>query len=973
MKKTHLPVAIVASLLLTGHVWSADVPMVAYLYSTYRPGMDSVHDETFAQLGWGSHKWRNLHVRQLTENLDRYDMVLCSMIYNLADPQDFKPYRARWLAFLEGGGVIVVAGPQDTAAQWDWIPHLGEDYHFTLKTLGAFQKYSDWTNPQAVLDFGLVRAAWAHFSSWSPKWTVTNHDANGKPIVMYQQVGKGLIVVATTYWDMFTRPQDLSKIWSFARRGTEQSPLEINQLSWGSKAFGSSKVDFTVRNRAEKPIDFRAVLRRFNGGNPPASVIREVSLDAGRQVELSLPYSIVSGDNEVSLVLDSAEGRVCLRRGTRYGMPDVADEMRTFDSLLGEVRLELGKLKDWPAGIVAASAKECESLAAESLALTKEFAGEDVDYQSIHDRAVAAADRARALKPRLATWAKLDTVPAADQQFLAFKTGLLENVYRDREWAGPVALEPDVELAANEYESFQLVILPLRGTVRNVRVTCSDLESAAGASIRDVEIRPVADVFVDTHNWPGSKDPYGWHPDVLLTVDSFNVSGDCVARGVWITVHTQPDTPAGVYSGVLTVSAAGAPPVKLLISVKVWAFAVPHKRNLPTQFYCRANRIAKFYFGEKAFLQYWKYLPASTYRKFLEYLLKYRIAAYPYDDFEGQSKSATPYLLEEPLDARPWEDDRPITKLDFTDYDKHMQLLLDYGNDFVMAGTIHHRRLQGENSHANYWKSFLPIMYEHLKEKGWDKKAFIYGMDEAQPDKGHLPVVRAQYDLIKKLAPPVKYLLTYTQPGVQPGPDDPSYADIWVPHIGLAQSPKQLAAERAKFGQSVWTYTCWNAFYVFHPMKVHRAIFWRVWRERYQGFLYFCTAFYWDVGTKDLNPDGSPKKTFLGKRSGMFYLICPASGDPEDGPNATFRLEAIRDGLEDWEYFHMLSNLIEQSAEKDSPQVKAAIELMRQIDAGTGPIVPHTRPATDPMRGLEALRLQRKAVAQMIERLRSGR
>ena len=66
MKKTHLPVAIVASLLLTGRVWSADVPMVAYLYSTYRPGTNSVHDETFAQLGWGSHKWRNLHVRQLT-------------------------------------------------------------------------------------------------------------------------------------------------------------------------------------------------------------------------------------------------------------------------------------------------------------------------------------------------------------------------------------------------------------------------------------------------------------------------------------------------------------------------------------------------------------------------------------------------------------------------------------------------------------------------------------------------------------------------------------------------------------------------------------------------------------------------------------------------------------------------------------------------------------------------------------------
>ena len=981
MKTLFLTMTIVGLLLMPRLLRAADVPMVAYLYSTNRPNMDQAHDKTFEELGWPSHKWQNLYVGRLAENLDGYDMVIGSVLYNLANPQDFKVYRSQWLGFLERGGVIVVSGPQDTVAQWDWIPDLGADFHFTLKTFKAFQKRSDWTNPDAELNFGPVSAAWAQFSSWSPKWTVTNHNANGKPIVLYQEVGKGLIVVATTYQSMFTRPQDLAKIWSFARRGTEQSPLQITKRSWGKKAFGPSKVDFTVRNRSDQPIDLRAVLRLFNYANPPASQTRRAHLDARGEADISLPYSIVSGDNEVSLVLDSADGRAPLRTGTRYVMLDVAGRMKALDSLLGEVQSQLDKLKDWPGEIVAPVARAHESLVAVSAAFKEEFTGADVDFQGLHDRTVAAANEARALRARLATWSNLAVIPAADQRMLVFKSSLLEKVFRDRAWAGPVAVVNDVELAGNEHESFQLVVLPLQGRLENVRVTCSELKSRAGAVIRDVQVRPVADLHLRI------KGMTGWYPDVLLTVDRFDVCGDSVARSVWITVHAPAGTPAGLYSGTVTLNADGAPSVEMPVTVKVWDFSVPHQRNLPTQFNCRANCLANLYFGKKAFLQYWKYLSASAYHRFIEYLLKYRIAAHPYDDFQGQSKSAIPYLPEEMLDT-PWEDpsdearwkDGAVSSLDFTDFDKHMQLLLDHGNDFVTAGYMHHYRLEGEGvTRGKYWRSFLPKMYRHLKEKGWDKKAFLYGLDEPQPEKGHLPRVQAQYDLVKELCPSVKYLLPYEKPDVAPAPDDPSYADIWVPHLGLFS--KQLSAERTVFRQSVWAYTV-PGFGTHLSTHEYRSLFWRVWRDRCQGFLYYATAFFeagsnWDVGENDLNPDGSPKETFLPEgRNGMNFLIYPVSGDPEDGPNASIRLESIRDGLEDWEYFYMLSNLIEQSAEKDSGQVKAAVALLRQVDAGTGRVVPSTSPAaklTPELEAPAALRLERKTVAEMIERLRGGR
>ena len=941
---------------------NARPPLVAYLHSGYRPNMENAHNGTFAQLGWPHHKWKNVHIRRLAANLDHYDVVLGSTLFNLKDPQDFKVHRAEWLSFLKRGGVIVVAGPQDDTAQWDWIVDLGEDFRFEIRTFRAFQKHNDWTNHEADLDFGPVSAAWANFSSWSPKWTVTNRDANGKPIILYQRVGKGLVVVSTTYQSMFTRRKDLARIWEFARRAIAEDPLEIMEISWGKEAVGPSKVDFTVGNRSADPVDFRAVVTRFNKDNPPASETRTARIAPGQETKLSMSYGIASGPNEVALALESArDDRVYLRTGARCDLLDTAGRLKELDRHLDDAKTGLDRLKGWPQEIVAPPSTQREALAATSAALKAELEGAAPDRRACYDGIVAAGEKARYLAARLATWGALEITPKPRQRFLAFKSASLQKIYRDRAWRGPVPADPDLELAANEYESFQVVIVPLQGALKGVRVACSALKSAEGNYIRDVQVRPVADVFLRL-----GSEIRRWYPDALLAADSFDVPADHVARGIWITAHTAPDAPAGLYAGTLTVSAAGAPQVALPVRVKVRGFAVPHKRNLLTEFHCRPNQLAGFYFGRKTTHQYWKYLPASTYHRFVEYILQYRIAVHPYDDFQGPSKSATAYLGEkrEGASRTTWK----VTELDFTHFDKHVQLLIDNGvGDLVLAGCMLHDKLEGEYSKETYWRSFLPKMYEHLKEKGWDKKAYIYGYDEFAADK--LPYVRAQYDLVKELAPTVKYLLTYNQPDGIPEVGDAGYADIWVPVLN--QYTRQFVEERAGHGQSVWGYTV-AGFEAYRPTNEYRSLFWRVWRERYQGFLYYCTAFYWwKVGPVDLNPDGSPKETFLPPDNpGMNYFIYPASGNPEDGLHASIRLECIRDGLEDWEYLHMLNNLIEKSDNKESPQVKAAAEMLRHIDAGTGEKIPGILPPSRMRRrsaAEESLRLQRRAVAEMIE------
>ena len=936
-------------LLLASAAAPDEPPMVACVYSDYQAYMrKGAHDRIFAELGWPHHKWKNVNVSGLAGNLACYDLLLLHGVYNLANPTDFRSYRDQWLAFLDRGGVIVVAGIQDHPTQWDWIVDLGEEFRFDLTTFSGFQKPDDWTNTEAGLVFGPVKATWAEFETWSSAWTVTNRNANGKPIVLYQKVGKGIIVVSTSYLGAFSRAQDLLNIWTLSKKGDERHLLAIEGLSWGKKALRENEVGLTVRNTSSDPLAFVAALTVFNNGKETLSPTQDVRVEGHGHAKLSMRYVLGDGDNEISLVLRSATGdRVYARTGTRCELLDTGGALADVDRQFDVVSEVMADLEGWPEEILAGASERRAELAARARAVRDGLLGDAADVEGLYQRAAGTAGEARGLAAKVTTWRTLGMVPRKDQRFLVFAADSLRKIYRDRPLAADTAGIPLVELAGNEYESIQVVIVPLQGALQDVRVECTELTSGKGR-IDDIQVRPVADCFLPIEGALG-----GWHPDVLLKNGLFEVPEDRVARAVWITVHTLPDTPAGTYSGKVSISARDARPVELTISAKVWDFAVPKKRNLATEFNLRAYRLARFYFGEKAGVEgeFRNYFTATMYRRFLEYLLRYRIAPYPYLDGTGQSWSRIAYLGEK-------RDGAKVAELDFTEFDETTRLMLDYGVEHIYAGCMRctlNASTERERRREEYWRSFLPRMYAHLKEKGWDDKAFIYGWDE--PPSGALGHVRAQHALIKRVMPTVKHLVPYNHPEQTPEADDPGYADILVPQWGLYS--QQLAAERAKYGQVTWVYVV-PGFEILRPTREYRGLFWDVWRRRCPGFLYFCTAFWhWSPSPADFDPDGSPRKTFLPKKSGetgMYHLCYPAGAKPEDGLNASIRLEAIRDGLEDWEYLNMLNGLIERSSHPESPAVKEAVALMREVDTGASAELPVTR----------------RRVAQAIEAITAG-
>ena len=133
-----------------------------------------------------------------------------------------------------------------------------------------------------------------------------------------------------------------------------------------------------------------------------------------------------------------------------------------------------------------------------------------------------------------------------------------------------------VKLAKNEYESFQVVVIPSKD-LRNVRVVP---ESFGGGLT--VEAHPVGYVYVSQPSGNFGSEYVGWYPDpILIFVDGVDIkAGDYQA--FWITVFAPKGTPAGEYTGKLRVVADNAPSQKVDVRVTVWDFELPDKPSFPT-------------------------------------------------------------------------------------------------------------------------------------------------------------------------------------------------------------------------------------------------------------------------------------------------------------------------------------------------------------------------------------------------------
>ena len=449
--------------------------------------------------------------------------------------------------------------------------------------------------------------------------------------------------------------------------------------------------------------------------------------------------------------------------------------------------------------------------------------------------------------------------------------------------------EARIQAARNEYESFQIVVRAGEGGLKDITVEATDLKGDGDRVIERRHISIFREHYLEIKT-PSmrSKEGTGTVPDALIPLTPkppkppkfvgmpFALSAD-VNQPLWVDVYVPKTAAPGDYTGMITVSSASQRPVPVPVTLTVWDFELPETPTLRTNFGGLGRRLLTGHGGLKVDTAPYRALE----RSYAEAMAAHRLCP-----------PIPPYL-------RPKMG--PDGAIDAKETHAGLQ---DWMRTFHVTG---YRVDLPEGDAAGKDRArtvkYLQTLWAYLKENGWEKYAYVIVYDEPNDPK-HYEEVRRLAKLVHEAQPGLKVLCTE-----QPVPENPAWGtlvgsvDIWVPLWALFD--EKTVAERQKAGDEVWSYTTlcqgkvgedtpyWQLDF---PLLNYRIPSWTSRRYGLSGLFYW-TVVYWlevDAWTNPL----TLKKQFNGEGC-LFY---PGTEAGFDGPVASMRLKALRDGLEDYEY-----------------------------------------------------------------------
>lgn len=486
------------------------------------------------------------------------------------------------------------------------------------------------------------------------------------------------------------------------------------------------------------------------------------------------------------------------------------------------------------------------------------------------------------------------------------------------DWQGKDRAE--IACAQNETESFQAVVTARGGFLRGVDAEVTSLRGGRGEIPAERIVLYREEYVRVKYSSPRATEAPGLFPDPLIPFrDPY--SGEAVpvpqwdeenaprnrfgAAGfdlwedhhqpLWIDVHVPPNTPAGTYAGEIRVWARNAEAVDLPIQLTVWDFTLP------------AGPTHENHFGGFGYLARYHGIERDS-PEF--HRLEDRYAA-----------MMAAHRLNPPLPARWLPEPAEDGSIQMTEeLDKQ---ITEYVNRLHVTNLEIPRAPFRDALGADRPKAirFYRSWYAYLQSKGWESGAYHYMLDEPN-DAGQYEEVRQLGALLHEAEPRIRRLVVE-----QPYGQDPAWGvldgaiDIWCPLFGFIDedSVKRVQAQ----GDAMWSYTALvQAAPSYHPrfeeVKNGNPPYWQIdfpltayriapWLNRrygITGLLYWSTVF-WQAPRRNPWDDPGFRLRFNGDGA-LFY---PGNDAGIDGPVASLRLKALRDGMEDYEYFALLEKL----------------------------------------------------------------
>jgi hypothetical protein len=448
-------------------------------------------------------------------------------------------------------------------------------------------------------------------------------------------------------------------------------------------------------------------------------------------------------------------------------------------------------------------------------------------------------------------------------------------------------VKPRVELnlARNEKESFQVVVLPRREDIQQVSVRVRDLLSKNGEQFPTETIQAVPMGYVKTKTAPPYGSPHvGWWPDPILDfMQAVDIAkGD--AQSFWTRVHAPKNQSPGVYEGKLDIVVEGRNVFSFDLVVRVYGFVLPDTSPLPLA-----------------------------------------VTFWPHDHPQPETKEAQTRRRESedyPINA--WKKHRQKWADFLADYYLTYDSLYSYPGwtpDFDMIQHLHEAGRLGRFNLGYYgpcgespeqikeWKADICTRiqpaYEKAKQLGVLDHAYIYGCDEAKPEL--FPQVQRAAEILKAEFPDVMVMTTTYDHDY--GLDSViKSVDAFCP-LTPRFDPDKAAKARSQ-GKQVWWYICCaphgphaNMFIECPAIEGRLLMGAMTAKYRPDGFLYYQISIWNSQRPIDSGPftDWDPRSWTTYHGDGSWTCV-----GPDGTPLPTIRLENFRDGLEDYAYYRIL-------------------------------------------------------------------
>ncbi len=548
----------------------------------------------------------------------------------------------------------------------------------------------------------------------------------------------------------------------------------------------------------------------------------------------------------------------------------------------------------------------------------------------------------------------------------------------------------DIDLAKNEAEGAQLIIRPKQKVSSFDFKVENLLREGGGGVISTSDIEVFAQHYVELirHTNPSSNRPLGYYPDALVPMSSFvkykeNKIEANKNQGIWITVKTNHDTPAGVYKGNFTLKINGVDK-SIPVSVNVWDFDIPDEVNIRSTF----NLFEESIMGAQL-----SNTP-ETYKTFVDYLLDYRISTTNpvsgrlndedwleqiieyakdervtcYDVFEESRirlliensepglnllEKAFTYVGDEPYDDA-------VFNIIQQRYNTKVLALISMGNEYEARcdeASCAGGSCKDQANHTSY-----------LENRGLTK-ADIWGFEL-------LISMSASIKKIEGLRTYCALVSDFDSQGqrdkyaqLRLDADNQFKDEAWWPEF-ISMFPKK------DYATTHW-YVCVHPYEPFANYNIDmelaapRVLSWMQYNYKIDGVLTWGTATYhYNLNIQDTLNGWTSNNVYQEANGAYFgangdgYLLYPGARYGIDGPIPSLRLMSVRDGFEDYEYIRIFEELFKKNCKTYGINEKQFDSIMQNLyDMLYSGVVPK--------KDYKLVGEARKMLAEMIELLSS--